>query len=157
MPHSSRSPNIVRRSVLGASAILAGTVVLAMGLIGPTVAQAAVDCVVSFGVTQTATTVTGTLSNDTIDCGGASPGKTIDGGVGLDSITGTVFVDTINGEVGNDTLTGGIGNDILNGGLGNDTVTGSAGDDNLNGGDGDDTMTGSEGNDTETASSPTTP
>jgi Ca2+-binding RTX toxin-like protein len=52
--------------------------------------------------------VTGTTSNDTKDCGGASLAKTINGGVGLDSITGTVLVDTINGDVGNYTLPGGI-------------------------------------------------
>ena len=36
-------------------------------------------CVVGLGVMQTATTVTGTTGNDTIDCTGASPGKTITG------------------------------------------------------------------------------
>jgi Ca2+-binding RTX toxin-like protein len=91
------------------------TVIIAMGVLnGPTAAHAAVNCVVSTGVTQTDTTVTGTSGNDTIDCGGANPGKTINGNAGNDTITGTGFVDTINGDPGNDTLTGGVGNDALN-------------------------------------------
>ncbi|MEA2185384.1 MAG: hypothetical protein QOK16_395 [Solirubrobacteraceae bacterium] len=99
--------------MLVGSAILAGSAAIAIGLNSAPVALAAVDCVVGLGVTQTATTVTGTSGNDTINCGGASPGKTIDGNGGLDTITGTLSVDTINGGDGNDTMTGGIGNDIL--------------------------------------------
>ncbi|MDX6718658.1 MAG: hypothetical protein QOJ63_912, partial [Solirubrobacteraceae bacterium] len=129
MPHPSRPCRFVGRSVLVAGAVLAATVALATGLNSPSAARADSICVVSFGVTQTTTTVTGTAANDTIDCGGASSAKTINGLGGLDTITGTVFVDTINGDAGNDTLTGGIGNDFLNGGLGNDTLTGGADDD----------------------------
>ncbi len=129
-------------------AVLAGTIVLATSMLaGVSPAHAAVDCVASFGVTQTPTTVTGTSANDTIDCGGANPGKLVNGMGGNDTVTGTVFVDTLNGNDGNDTLTGGIGNDVLIGGTGNDTMTGSAGNDTLNGGVGDDTITGSEGDD----------
>ncbi len=73
------------------------------GLIGATSASAAPLCVVGPGVTQNATTVTGTGRNDTIDCSSASSRK------------------TINGSSGNDTLNGGIGADTLNGGTGNDT------------------------------------
>ena len=109
---------------------------------------AGIDCVVSDGVMQTDTTVTGTPGNDTIDCTSASPGKMIEGNAGNDTITGTAFADTINGGDGNDTITGGGGNDTITGGNGNDTLTGSAGDDSLTGGDGNDTLTGSEGNDT---------
>ena len=120
-----------------------------MGVLsGMTVANAAVKCVASSGVTQTETTVTGTSANDTIDCGGALPGKTVKGNGGNDTITGTVFVDSLNGGDGNDTITGAIANDILVGGNGNDTMTGSAGNDMLSGGIGDDTLTGSEGDDT---------
>jgi hemolysin type calcium-binding protein len=109
-----------------------------------------VNCVVSAGVTQTATKVTGTGGDDTIDCTGASQGKTINGLDGNDTITGTAFNDTINGGNGNDSITGGAGNDTINGGNGNDTVTGGAGNDRIEGGNGNDTLTGSAGNDTVT-------
>src|SRR4028118_1445363 len=66
-------------------------------------------CVVGPGVTQTATTVTGSPGNDTIDCTNASPGKTITGGDGNDTITGTKFGDVINGGHGKDPGTGGAG------------------------------------------------
>ncbi len=101
-----------------------------------------VPCVVSVGVTQTATTVTGTSADDTIDCTNASPGKTITGGDGNDTITGTAFNDTIDGGNGNDTITGGPGDDTIEGGNGNDTLTGSDGNDTVTDiGDGNDTIT----------------
>jgi hypothetical protein len=101
-----------------------------------------VPCVVSVGVTQTATTVTGTSADDTIDCTNASPGKTILGLDGNDTITGTAFGDVINGGNGNDTITGGPGDDAIEGGNGNDTLTGSAGNDVVTDvGDGNDTIT----------------
>ena len=101
-----------------------------------------VECVVSVGVTQTATTVTGTAADDTIDCTNASPGKTITGGDGNDTITGTAFGDVITGGNGNDTITGGPGDDVIEGGDGNDTLTGSAGNDVVTDvGDGNDTIT----------------
>jgi Ca2+-binding RTX toxin-like protein len=101
-----------------------------------------VECVVSAGVTQTATTVTGTNGDDTIDCTNASPGKTIFGGDGNDTITGTAFNDTIFGGNGNDTVTGGPGDDFIEGGNGNDTLTGSDGNDTVRDeGDGNDTIT----------------
>jgi len=105
-------------------------------------------CVVSAGVTQTEFTVTGTDANDTIDCSGASPGKTIDGMGGNDTITGTQFADVITGGAGNDTLTGLGGNDVIDGNAGDDTITGGEGNDVIAGGDGNDTLTGSAGNDT---------
>ena len=107
-----------------------------------------VVCVVSAGVTQTATTVTGTAADDTIDCSGASPGKTIDGMGGNDTITGTRFDDAITGGAGNDTITGLGGNDVIDGNAGNDTITGGEGNDVITGGDDNDTLTGSAGNDT---------
>ncbi len=120
------------------SGVLAGAVALAIGLpiallSGATPAYAAVPCVVGPGVTQTDTTVTGSPGNDTIDCGGTNPGKTINGNGGNDTITGTSFDDTINSGDGNDTITGGAGIDTLNGGLGLDTVSGSDGNDILAG------------------------
>ena len=121
--------------------LVAGTMVMG-GLIGATSASAASNCVVGPGVTQTATTVTGSPANDTIDCTSAEPGKTINGNGGNDTITGTGFNDTINGHDGNDTLTGGVGDDKLTGGTGADTLTGSLGADTLRGGDGNDTLTG---------------
>jgi Ca2+-binding RTX toxin-like protein len=120
------------------------------GLISATSASAANDCVVGPGVTQTATTVTGSGANDTIDCTSADPGKTINGNGGNDTITGTRFDDTINGGDGDDTLTGGVGNDVLSGGNGMDTLNGSAGDDRLSGPDNDsavDTLNGGDGTD----------
>ena len=105
-------------------------------------------CVVGPGVVQTATTVIGTTADDTIDCTLASPGKTITGGDGNDTITGTLFDDTIVAGNGNDTVTGGPGIDYIEGGAGNDTLTGSAGDDTILGGSGADTLSGGVGNDT---------
>jgi hypothetical protein len=138
------------------SGILAGTAALAIALpialfSGATAAYAAVPCVVGPGVTQTDTTVTGSPGNDTIDCGGTNPGKTINGGAGNDTITGSAFDDTINGGDGNDTLTGGAGNDNLTGGLGIDTISGSDGDDTLAGSSNDgsqDSLDGGLGTDT---------
>jgi hypothetical protein len=118
--------------------VLAGSVALAIGLpiallSSATAAYAAVPCVVGPGVTQTDTTVTGSPGNDTIDCGGTNPGK------------------TINGNGGNDTITGGAGNDTLNGGLGIDTTSGSDGNDMLVGASNDgnqDSLDGGLGTDT---------
>ena len=124
--------------------LVAGTMVMG-GLIGATSASAASNCVVGPGVTQTATTVTGSPGDDTIDCTGRDPGKKINGNGGNDTITGTSFNDTINGGDGNDTLTGGPGNDTMTGGDGDDTLTGSDGKDKLTGGNGDDTLNGGAG------------
>ncbi|MCX2949110.1 calcium-binding protein [Lentzea sp. NEAU-D7] len=101
--------------------------------VAPLTAEAAVNCVVSAGVTQTDTVVTGSPGNDTIDCGGTDPAKTIYGNGGNDTITGSDLDDTIDGGDGNDTITGGTGNDTLTGGLGIDTISGSAGTDTLAG------------------------
>jgi Ca2+-binding RTX toxin-like protein len=114
---------------------------------GPASAADSVDCVAGPGVTQTATTVTGSALNDTIDCTSASPGKTIDSGPGNDTVTGTDLADSIVGGEGDDTLTGGAEDDVLNGDAGNDTITGSAGDDVLDGGVGIDTVSGGIGDD----------
>ena len=96
-----------------ASAILAAGAI-AIGLNSAPVAYSAVDCTAGLGVTQTATTVTGTGGNDTIDCTGASPAKTVNGNAGNDTITGTAFADTLNGGTGNDDLNGGPGSDRCN-------------------------------------------
>jgi hypothetical protein len=133
------------------SSLLAGTMVMAIGLLAGTAAAQASPCVVGPGVTQTDTVVTGSPGNDTIDCGGTTPGKTINGNGGNDTITGTDFNDTINGGDGNDTLTGGTGDDSLNGGLGIDTISGSAGNDTLVGASNDgsqDSLDGGLGIDT---------
>ena len=125
-----------------------------------------IPCIVSTGVEQTATTVTGTLADDTIDCSMASPGKTIDGSAGNDTITATQFadivlggegndtitglggVDALSGEDGNDTISGGEGDDIITGTLGNDTLSGEGGNDYIDGGEDDDTLSGGTGVDT---------
>ncbi|HEX6342968.1 hypothetical protein [Umezawaea sp.] len=113
--------------------ILAAGVIVLGGVAGAGSASAASPCVIGPGVTQTDTTVHGSGGNDTIDCTGASPGKTVYGYGGNDTVTGTSSADTIHGGDGNDTLTGGVGDDILNGGLGIDTLSGSAGNDRLRG------------------------
>ncbi|MCA1684336.1 MAG: hypothetical protein LC708_04355, partial [Actinobacteria bacterium] len=113
----------------------------------PPVPGPVVLCVVSAGVTQTATTVTGTPGDDTIDCTNASPGKTIDTFGGNDTITGTRFDDVITSGDGNDTVTGLGGNDVIAAGEGNNTVTGGEGNDVITAGAGSDTLTGSAGND----------
>jgi hypothetical protein len=135
------------------NAILAGSAVIAVGLVGGATAAYAdhSPCVVGPGVTQTETTVTGSPGNDTIACGGTNPGKTINGGGGNDTITGTDYADTINGGDGNDTITGGTGDDVLDGGLGIDTISGSAGNDVLVGASNDgsqDSLDGGLGTDT---------
>ncbi len=87
----------------------------------------------SAGVTQTATTVTGTSGDDTIDCTNAGSAKTIIDYGGNNTITGSAYDDTIivNGS-GNNTVTGGPGNDTISvTGNGNNTLTGSAGDDTI--------------------------
>ena len=131
---------IQRRFGVGVLVVSLG---IAMGLVtmGAASALPSVECVAGPGVTQTATTVTGSVGDDTIDCTGASPGKTIIGGLGNDTITGTDFADTINGGDGNDTMTGVGGDDAMTGGDGNDTMTGSAGNDTLDGGSGANTVT----------------
>jgi Ca2+-binding RTX toxin-like protein len=111
--------------------VLAGSLVLVMGLTGGATAAWATPCVVGPGVTQTETTVVGGGGNDTIDCGGVTPAKTITGNGGNDTITGTDLNDTITGGVGNDTITGGTGDDNIDGGLGIDTLSGSAGNDTI--------------------------
>jgi Ca2+-binding RTX toxin-like protein len=136
----------------GVVATLAGVLAVPfLWAVSPLTAHAAVNCVVSAGVTQTDTVVTGTPGNDTIDCGGTNPAKTINGNGGNDTITGSDFNDTINGGDGNDTLTGGTGDDTLTGGLGIDTVSGSAGNDTLIGASNDgsqDSLDGGLGTDT---------
>jgi len=137
------------------NSLLAGTAVMAMGLLGSaTAAYAAVPCELTpatGSATQTDTTVTGGLQNDTIDCSGASPGKTITGGIGNDTIIGTAEDDTISGGDGNDTVTGLSGADTIDGGLDIDTISGSDGNDSLVGPSIDgsqDTVDGGLGTDT---------
>ncbi|MGX7828818.1 calcium-binding protein [Actinokineospora sp. 24-640] len=136
----------------GMAAALAGALAVpVLWAVVPSTAYAAINCVVSAGVTQTDTVVTGTPGNDTIDCGGTDPGKTINGNGGNDTITGSAYDDTIDGGDGNDTITGGLGADTLSGGLGIDTISGSAGNDTLIGSSNDgsqDSLDGSDGIDT---------
>jgi hypothetical protein len=134
------------------NSLLAGTMVMAIGLIGGTAAAQAVDCTAGPGVTQTPTTVTGSNGNDTITCAAGTTVTTINGNGGNDTITTSNGLDsTINGGDGNDTITSGAGNDTINGGLGGDTISGSAGDDNLVGPSNDglqDSLDGGDGVDT---------
>jgi len=134
------------------NSLLAGTMVMAIGLIGGTAAAQAVDCTAGPGVTQTPTTVTGSNGNDTITCAAGTTVTTINGNGGNDTITSSNGLDsTINGGDGNDTITSGTGNDAINGGLGIDTLSGGAGNDNLVGASNDgsqDTLNGGDGVDT---------
>lgn len=139
--------NAIRDSLLVASAMLAGSMVLAMELTGPGAARAATFCAVSSGVTQTATSVTGTAGGDWIDCSMADAGKLINARHGADTIIGTAFGDTIDGGDGSDSVTGGGGDDSVTGNEGDDTLTGSGGNDSLNGNHGADTVNGGVGND----------
>lgn len=136
------------------SGFLAGTVVMAIGLVGGTAAAQAAPCVLTpatGSATQTTTTVTGGPQNDTIDCSGATTVTTIDGNGGNDTITGNNLGDAINGGNGNDTMTGGTGVDTLNGGFGIDTINGLAGNDTLIGASNDgsqDSLFAGDGTDT---------
>ncbi|MFI6026611.1 hypothetical protein [Amycolatopsis magusensis] len=136
----------------GIVAALTGTLAVPfLWAVAPPAAQAAVNCVVSAGVVQTDTTVAGSPGNDTIDCGGTNPGKTILGNSGNDTITGSPLDDTVDGGDGNDTITGGTGADSLTGGLGIDSISGSAGNDTLVGSSSDgsqDSLDGGDGIDT---------
>jgi hypothetical protein len=110
-----------------------------------------VPCVVSVGMLQTPTTVTGTSADDTIDCTNASPGEWILGLDGNDTITGGPGVDYVEGNAGNDTLTGSAGDDTLLAGSGNDTLSGGVGNDTLLAQPSDagaDTLNGDADNDT---------
>lgn len=150
---------MVRGGLLVAGAVLAGVVVIAMGVTsGTTAAQAQaapiILCSAPPSVRQTGNLVIGSGADETIDCGAASPGKTITGKGGNDTITGTAFTDNIDGGTGNDTITGGPATstapDVITGGAGNgnDTITGVEGNDSLTGGGGNDTIEGSGGDDT---------
>jgi hypothetical protein len=136
------------------SSLLAGTLVMAIGLVGGTAAAHAAPCVLTpatGSATQTSTTVTGGPQNDTIDCSGATTVTTINGNGGNDTITGNNLGDNIDGGDGNDTITGGTGNDTINGGLGGDTISALAGNDTLIGASNDgsqDTLNGGDGTDT---------
>jgi len=127
--------------------MLAGTMAVAIGLVGGTAgAQAAVNCTVSAGVTQVGNLVVGTGGADNIDCSVANPGKIIRGLGGHDVITGTALVDSIDGGTGNDNLNSGpagsLGSDSMIGGSGNDTMVAYSGNDTMIGGLGNDTMSG---------------
>jgi len=137
------------------NSLLAGTMVMAIGLIGGTAAAQAATCTIvpaNTGATQTATTVTGTNANETITCAAGTTVTTINGGGGNDTITSSNGLNsTINGGDGNDTITSGTGTDTINGGLGGDTISGGAGNDNLVGPSNDglqDSLDGGDGVDT---------
>jgi len=131
------------------------------------------------GILNAPVAVYGGVGNDTFLQGAvATPGETISGGPGTDTLSyvarttavtvsiGTVGVSPDDGEalevddiVDVDVVIGGTGNDALSagtlaatlqGGPGNDTLVGGAGNDTLNGGAGNDILRGGAGNDTMT-------
>ena len=86
----------------------------------------------------------------------ASPGVTLVGGAGDDSLQGGSANDTLEGDEGSDFLSGGGGNDTLNGasgpdrifgGAGNDSIEGRASSDVINAGPGNDVVSGGNGGD----------
>ncbi|WP_392896187.1 calcium-binding protein [Streptomyces sp. LN699] len=86
----------------------------------------------------------------------ASPGVTLIGGSGDDSLYGGSANDTLEGDEGSDFLSGGGGNDTLTGssgpdrlfgGPGNDSIEGRGGSDIINAGAGNDVVSGGNGND----------
>jgi hypothetical protein len=137
------------------SSLLAGTMVMAIGLLGGTAAAQAADCTLEpagSGATQNGMTVTGSSGDDTITCAAGTTVTTINGNGGNDTITGSnpSIAYTINGGDGNDTITSSNLNDTINGGLGIDSLSGSAGNDTLigSGADGSqDTLDGGDGTD----------
>ncbi|MFG2748351.1 calcium-binding protein [Streptomyces xanthophaeus] len=93
---------------------------------------------------------------DSVTSSLASPGVTLVGGAGDDSLYGGSANDTLEGDegadflsggAGNDTLTGSSGPDRLFGGPGNDSIEGRGGSDIINGGAGNDVVSGGNGND----------
>lgn len=101
------------------------------------------DCIVSPGVVQTTSTITGTAESDIIDCGSSSHGHAISGLGGDDRIQGSVFSDLIDAGAGNDAIRHGAEDDTIAGGPGDDTIGsegGIDGDDSFDGGAGVDTV-----------------
>jgi Ca2+-binding RTX toxin-like protein len=100
--------------------------------------------------------------DDTVDASAqANPAiaLTIDGGVGIDTLTGTPNPDTITGGTGGDAIVGLGGVDVMDGGDGDDAITGGPGNETQlggadndtfiwNPGDGSDTLLGGAGTDT---------
>jgi Ca2+-binding RTX toxin-like protein len=117
------------------------------------VALAAGVC--SVGAAAYAKTLNGGLGSDTLR--GTPRGDVIFGAEGPDSLVGLRGDDLLMGETGPDTLRGGPGGDVLNGGSGQDRLSaGSGGDvayggfgpDRIDGGLGDDVLDGASDNDT---------
>ncbi len=107
-----------------------------------------------FSPTQTTTTLTGTMGQDTLLAGidntcllGLSGDDRLVGAAGNDLLDGAAGNDTLNSGLGHDTLLGGIDNDRLFAGAGNDLLDGGSGDDLLDGQDGNDTLLGGAGSD----------
>ena len=91
-------------------------------------------------------TLVGGIADDTLD--GLGNKDTIYGGDGDDSIDGGTGNDKLYGGDGNDNIYGNHGSDRLYGEAGDDTLDGGTSNDKLYGGDGDDTLLGGHGSDT---------
>lgn len=81
-----------------------------------------------------AASLTGGVSNNTLDATGAAIAVTLFGGDGNDRLVGGTLSDSLDGGNGSDTLLGENGNDTLNGGSGDNS------NDSLNGGNGNDLL-----------------
>lgn len=77
-----------------------------------------------------------------------TPGNTVNGTSGADTLNGGAYSDTINGSSGADTIHGNAGRDFIYGDDDNDTLYGDAGADFIHGGNGNDILYGGDGNDT---------
>ncbi|MGA4959470.1 calcium-binding protein [Streptomyces lavendulocolor] len=77
----------------------------------------------------------------------ASPGVTLIGGAGDDSLYGGSANDTLEGDEGADFLSGGGGNDTLTGAADPDRIFGGTGNDSIEGRNGADTIDAGAGND----------
>ncbi|MGP4002773.1 calcium-binding protein [Streptomyces sp. 8N706] len=85
--------------------------------------------------------------NDNVTSSLASPGVTLVGGAGDDSLRGGGANDTLEGDEGSDVLSGTGGNDTLIGSTGTDRVLGGAGNDSIEGRGSADIIDGGAGND----------
>ncbi|WP_417723802.1 calcium-binding protein [Salipiger sp.] len=93
----------------------------------------------------------GSALGDDVDADG-TPGTTLIGNGGNDTLTGGFNEQTISGGDGDDLIDGGFAvssgvGDILSGDAGNDTISGANGNDNIDGGSDDDVITGNGGAD----------
>ncbi|WP_432093287.1 calcium-binding protein [Streptomyces sp. bgisy100] len=119
----------------------------AVAAFGGCVAVSAIEAVCPAAGTLTELVVNAGDQNDSVTSSLATPGVTVVGGAGDDSLQGGNANDTLEGDEGADFLSGGGGNDTLTGAGGADRIFGGTGNDSIEGRDGSDTINGAAGND----------